>query len=238
MNIVISQSMLFPWIGMLEQIRLADVFVCYDDVQFSKGGFTNRVQIKTASGSRWMTIPLTGHKLGMKINEVNIKPKETWKNTHLNLLLQAFEGAKYKDDALDLVNEVYSSEHENIGLLSHQSMMVLADYYGLRTNTKFIDVESLNIDGKSSNRVLDVVKNVGGDTYITGHGARRYLDHDLFENANIAVEYMDYKSVPYNQLYGEFTPYVSGLDLVANCGPGGILHICSETVNWREFKDE
>ena len=36
MNVVISQSMYFPWVGMLEQIRLADVFVFYDDVQFSK----------------------------------------------------------------------------------------------------------------------------------------------------------------------------------------------------------
>ena len=46
--VVISQPMLFPWVGMFEQIRLADVYVHYTDVQFSKGSFVNRVQIKTA----------------------------------------------------------------------------------------------------------------------------------------------------------------------------------------------
>ena len=54
-RVVISQSMLFPWVGLLEQMRLADVFVHYDDVQFSKGSFVNRVQVKTPDGVRWMT---------------------------------------------------------------------------------------------------------------------------------------------------------------------------------------
>ena len=59
MRVVISQSMYFPWVGMLEQIRLADVFIHYDDVQFSKGSFSNRVQVKQPDGtSAWMTIPL------------------------------------------------------------------------------------------------------------------------------------------------------------------------------------
>ncbi|MBC8123824.1 MAG: WbqC family protein, partial [Gemmatimonadaceae bacterium] len=59
-TVVISQPMLFPWIGMFEQICLADVYVHYDDVQFSKGSFSNRVQVKSASGSKWITVPLIG----------------------------------------------------------------------------------------------------------------------------------------------------------------------------------
>ena len=45
-TVVISQPMYFPWVGMLEQMALADVWVHLDDAQFSKGGFFNRVQIK------------------------------------------------------------------------------------------------------------------------------------------------------------------------------------------------
>ena len=37
MKILITQSMLFPWIGLLTQIKLADIIVHYDDVAFSKG---------------------------------------------------------------------------------------------------------------------------------------------------------------------------------------------------------
>lgn len=43
--------MFFPWVGFLEQLKLVDVYVFYDDVQFSKGSFTNRVQVKATDAS-------------------------------------------------------------------------------------------------------------------------------------------------------------------------------------------
>ena len=73
--------MLFPWIGMLEQIKLADIIVHYDDVQFSKGSFTNRVQIKTKDGFKWMTVLLEKVKLNQKIEEVQISKMDIWKKT-------------------------------------------------------------------------------------------------------------------------------------------------------------
>lgn len=234
-NVVISQSMLFPWVGMLEQILLSDIFVHYDDVQFSKGSFTNRVQLKTANGTSWMTVPLKGHKLGQAINEVKVQPREKWMLKHLDCLRLSFSGAPYAIDAINLATEVYSREYENIGLLARQSMVSLANYYGLLKNTAVIDVTSMNIRGSSSARVLEIVKAVNGSCYISGHGALNYLNHDLFEESGIKVAYMDYESVRYPQNYGDFTPYVSSLDLIANCGPGGISHICSNAVYWKDF---
>ena len=74
-----------------------------------------------------------------------------------------------------------------------------------------------------------------GTTYITGHGAARYLDHSLFLESGIDVQYMEYHKTPYPQLHGAFTPYVTSLDLVANCGSDGIHYIRSGTVGWKEF---
>ena len=238
MNVVVSQSMLFPWVGMLEQIRLADVFVHYDDVQFSKGSYTNRVQLKTANGRQWMTIPLEGHKFGQAINEVSIKSKRAWNNKHLDLLEKCFRGAPYATDALDIAALVYSKDYESIGMLARNSMLAVSEYYGLLDTTKLIDIVSLNIPGSSSERVVNVVKAVKGTEYITGHGARKYLDYDLFEESRIRVKFIDYKCVPYSQMHGDFTPYVSSLDLIANCGPAGISCISSSAVYWKEFLSE
>src|SRR6188768_4131453 len=107
MQVVISQSMYFPWVGFLEQLRLADVFVHYDDVQFSKGSFTNRVQIKMPIGRRWMTVPLVDHHLGQAINEVRIKAPGEWRAGHMDLLRESFEGAPFKEDAIGIVEQVY-----------------------------------------------------------------------------------------------------------------------------------
>lgn len=235
MNIVISQSMLFPWVGMLEQIRLADIFVHYDDVQFSKGSFVNRVQMKWPSGSKWLTVPLADLHLGQRINEVKPAETATWKQQHLELLAKSLEAAPYANDALAIAQKVYSTDYADVGSLSRASLIELARYFGFEKSTKFLDVTSLNIGGSSSERVFAVVKELGGKNYITGHGAANYLDHQLFEQADIDVRYMEYQRKPYPQNYGAFNPYVTGLDLVAHCGPAGAAMICSGTSSWRDF---
>ena len=235
MNVVISQSMLFPWVGLLEQIRLADVFVHYDDVQFSKGSFTNRVQVKTQNGLSWMTVPLDGHNLGQAINEVRVQPHEKWMAAHLDLLAKSFDSAPYLDDAMAIVKDVYSIGYGNIALLARQSLMTLAEYFNLLDSTQFIDVSTLDVKGSSSDRVLAIVKAVGGTRYITGHGARNYLNHDIFESNRIQVEYMSYQCIPYPQNHGRFTPYVTALDLVAHRGQAGGSNICSKSIYWKDF---
>lgn len=234
-RIGISQSMLFPWVGLLEQVRLADVFVHYDDVQFSKGSFVNRVQIKTPEGMRWMTVPLEGLRLGQGIDEVQPAPGSTWQTAHLDLLKRSFATAAFAGDALSLCREVYAVEHPNLGSLARASLMALVRYFGLDAETQFVDVTEMDVPGSSSDRVLDVVQRLGGNVYITGHGASRYLDHLGFERQGVQVEYMDYRRQAYPQSHGEFSPYVSGLDLVAHCGRDGERFIGSGTKPWRDF---
>jgi len=236
MIIVISQPMLFPWTGMLSQVRAADVFVHYSDVQFSKGSFVNRVQIKTARGIKWLTVPLQGLRLGQHINEVRINNDRNWRQEHLRLLSDAYADAPHVDEMLKLVESVYNRhEYENVGDLSEASLMALSKYYKLDSGRIFKNSETLGINGFSSRRVLDIVLALGGDMYVTGHGASRYLDHEAFEQAGVRVEYMDYMNVPYPQLHGEFTPYVSALDLIANTGLRGIDCICHRSIYWRDF---
>lgn len=227
--------MLFPWIGLLAQIKLADVIVHYDDVQFSKGSFTNRVQIKNDTGMNWMTVPLNKFKFGMLIDEVATSPQDSWKKSHLALLSQSFRKSKYKNDAVNLVENVYSKPHQSIGALSRESMLALATYFDLLGEKKLVDVRSLGVEGSGSRRVLDIVKKVGGSTYITGHGASNYLDHNSFQDEGVEVRYMEYAFKPYPQQWGEFTPYVSGLDLVANMGTKGADLIEPSTVSWLQF---
>jgi hypothetical protein len=235
-RVVISQSMYFPWVGMLEQIRLCDTFVFYDDVQFSKGSLTNRVQVKQPdSSTSWMTVPLLNLKLGQRIDEVKVFPPETWADKHLNLLRNSFLSAPFAADALALAEEVLSKPHPTIADIARESLLVLCRYYGLDQNRRFIDSKELNIPGKGSERVLQIVKALGGRQYITGHGASNYLDHALFERSGISVRYMKYDCIPYPQLHGKFTPYLTALDLVANCGKEGASFIASESIPWREF---
>ncbi|MBI2901707.1 MAG: WbqC family protein [Planctomycetes bacterium] len=234
-RVVISQPMFFPWVGMFEQIRQADVYVHYDDVPFSKGSFTNRVQIKAARGSHWLTLPLKNLHLGRLIKDVRLIDDEDWRGGHVAFLEQTYRHAPFCAEMLDLVSRVYADPDASLCELTVASMMVCCDYFDLRPPRGFHFSSSLGIPGKSWERVLAVVEHFGGDVYVTGHGARDYLDHEAFEARGVRVEYLDYRKVPYPQLYGEFTPFVSILDLIANVGRKGREVICSPRVAWREF---
>lgn len=234
---VISQSMYFPWVGLLEQVRLADIFVHYDDVQFARG-FYNRVQVKTANGSKWITVPLRDHHRGQRIDEVKIDDRTDWRSQHSAILRQAYGKAPFRDDMLALVHEVFSKPAMTLSDVSRESILALAQYFGLDEKTKFINSADMNISGASSQRLRDLCMAVSADVYITGHGARNYMNHDLFEQSGIRVEYMKYRTIQYTQLHGDFTPYVSGLDLVANCGRAGVDVICSNSIYWKAFINE
>jgi hypothetical protein len=227
--------MYFPWVGMLEQIHLCDTYVYYDDVQFTQG-FFNRVQIKTSEGVRWMTVPLQSRKLGQLINEVRIDNRKDWKTRHRQQLQQAYACAPFRQDMLALVDDVFARDHEYIGELTQASTDALVRYFPeIGLNKSFLVSSTLNIDGSSSQRVIDICAALRGKTYLTGHGARKYLAHEAFEQRGIDVSYIDYELDTYPQSHGDFTPYVTALDLIANVGRAGIAHIRGKARPWRDF---
>jgi hypothetical protein len=234
-RVVISQPMYFPWVGILEQVRLSNVFVHYEDVQFTRGSFSNRVQVKTEMGLRWLTVPLKNHILGQLIEEVEIDYRTDWPRSHRDILKQAYAKSEHKAQLLDLVDEVFSHRYDSLAELSKASMMSLIRYFGLQDCRTFIDSSDLGITGFSTQRVIDICVRLKAATYITGHGAKNYLEHEAFEAQGIDVDYIGYGLSPYRQLHGRFTPYVTALDLVANCGKDGVHHIAGKKIPWREF---
>lgn len=234
--LVVSQPMYFPWVGMLEQIRRSDIFVHYDDVQFSRGGFCNRVQIKTQQGIRWLTVPLPGQKHGQNINEILLGKDAKWQSSHIDQLKQAYVAAPFKKDMLAVVDSVFALPNKTLADLTRASVEALIRYFpGLGDNKRILRSSTLGIPGSSTQRLINLCDALEIGTYVTGHGARNYLDHEAFETRGVTVSYMDYGLKSYPQLHGAFTPYVSALDLIANRGPAGIAEIGTQTSPWREF---
>ena len=226
--------MLFPWVGMFEQVALADVFVHYDDVQFSKGSFTNRVQVKTASGIHWLTVPLRKFRLGETIANVRANDDLAWRDDHVRLLDDAYRGAPHVTDMLEVVRSAYGVP-DPLPVLLTAALERVASLVGAADGTQFVRSSELGVDGRGWERVLEIVRHFDGSVYVTGHGARNYLDSQAFEDAGVEVRFMDYACRPYPQLHGPFTPYVSVLDLLANTGPEAGTFLDPRTVDWRTF---
>lgn len=231
-RVVISQPMFLPWVGLFDQIRYADIYVHLTDVDFPRGrSFMNRVQVELLDGTHWLTVPLKRE--SVKIDEVEINEATNWRKQHLGTLKRAFARAPFKDDAFELIEKIYDYRTTSLSQWNQFGIELITDYFNFKT--KFKSSRDFLSERNGSERILDIVQQVGGTVYLTGHGAKNYLKHEAFETAGIQVQYMDYSLQEYPQLSAEFTPYVTVLDLIANCGKAGVNKFDSKVVDWKEF---
>jgi hypothetical protein len=232
--LVVSQPTFLPWIGLFEQIRLADVFIHYDDVQLPQGrSFISRVQIKTSNGVSWLTAPIDHARSGKLISDVILVSHEDWRATHLKTLRHTYARTPHFDLMFELAERIFGFVTDHLSEFNINAIEKMSQWLGL--SPKFLRSSSTGVEGSSTERLLGLCRYAGCDTYVTGHGALEYLDHQLLEDAGITTRYMDYRKIEYPQQHGEFTPYVSILDAIANYGERSRELLCSEAVVWKDF---
>ncbi len=237
MNVVISQPMFLPWIGLFEQIRLADIFVHYDDVKLPQGrSFMSRVQVKTPTGINWLTAPIDRKRSGDLINETWLLADTDWRSKHLQTLYHCYMKAPFFTNMYELANQIYSFKRNNLAEFNQNAIEVISAWLGLKPT--FVKSLQLGITGRSTQRLVDICTRFEATNYITGLGALNYIEYDKFERNKINVRYMNYEKRPYTQLHGEFTPYVTILDAIAHCGDSVVNLLCSESVYWRDYINE
>lgn len=234
-TVMISQPMFLPWAGFFDASRMADIFVHYDDVQMPLGrSFLSRVQIKLNEEIRWLSAPVQRHS-GQRIMDVEFDGNSPWKTKHVRTLHHALAERPHTADALDLILPLYSGAETRLCEFNIQFIERALDYLAIKPT--ILRSSELNIDGHATDRISAICQELGATRYITGHGARGYLDHSHLERGRIQVEYMNYDIRSYEQP-GIFTPYVTILDLVASVGSESAAHFGSTTVPWREFLND
>lgn len=220
MNCVILQPSYIPWRGYFHQIQRADVFVFYDDIQYDKHGWRNRNRIKTAQGSQWLTIPVRSKgnvKERREVREIEIAWDRPWNRKHLAAILHSYRRAPWFGWLCPLLDKWYLQTPAMLADFTIPFTIELAGCLGLG-GTRFLRSSELNIPGYRTDRLIDIVKVVGCDNYITGPSARGYLEEEKFRDAGVTLEYMEYDYPEYPQLYPSFDPHVSILDLLMMTG--------------------
>jgi hypothetical protein len=231
-TVVIMQPQFFPWRGLFEQIRLADEFVHLDDAQFQKGGFTNRVQIKTANGPLWLTVPVLRHGKLPPIAEVEIDYSSAWREKHLRTFAMSYARAPFLAAAQAIMSDVYAEHPRTIAELDVAALERCCAELDL--HPAFTRASDTPVDGAKTDRVLELLAPRAATRYVTGLGALDYLDAPRLAEAGIDVQVMQYARSPYPQLHGAFDPHVSILDTIANLGRGAAAALESAAIPWRE----
>ncbi len=217
MNIAIHQPNFFPWIGYFYKIKSSDYFVFLDDVQYSKNSYTNRVNIIYEKKQTWLTLPVNS-KLGLKINKVFVADK-SWKDKHLSKITNAYRKTKFFLEVFDKVKNLFDEiDSENLATINQLIICSVSNW--LELNKKFYISSELNInkDLKGDDRLIEIIRTLGGNTYFSGKGGNKYQNEEKFKSANISLRYSNFKEKRYNQQSNDFIYGNSILDLLFNLG--------------------
>lgn len=227
MNVVILQPSYIPWRGYFDQIRRADLFIFYDDVQYDKHGWRNRNQIKTHQGKQWLTIPVhsKGVTNGTPISDVRIDWSKPWTKNHLRSLTFTYSKAPYFKEYVPLLKSFYERRDEFLADFTIETSIILARELGFASTRFMRSSEMADIQGQKTDRVIDLLKRVGATHYICGPSASSYMEPEKFDAAGITFEYMEYKYPEYLQLYPPYEPYTSILDLIFMMGKASCSYI-------------
>ena len=212
----IIQSNYIPWLGYFDIIHDVDIFVFLEDVQYTKNDWRNRNKIKTPKGTEWITVPVLGG-IHQKIFETKIDNSKLWTKKHKQAIHANYAATEnytcYKDD----IFEIYDRKFDTISELNIYAIKKICNL--LDIETEFVNSKDLDVSGRKDDRVIEICREIGADYYLSGPAAKDYIENDKFLDACIKLEYKSYEGYPeYKQLWGEFTRYVSVIDLIFNCG--------------------
>lgn len=218
-KILITQSDYIPWKGYFDSINMADEFIIYDDMQYTKRDWRNRNKIKTHNGLQWLSIPVeVKGKFFQKINETKISDKN-WKKNHWNTIKENYKKAIYFKTYKDLIEELYlNCNEEYLSKINLRFLKSICSLLEIKTEIKWSS--DFELKGDKSEKLLNLCLDENASVYYSGPAAKNYLDTKLFDEKKVKVEWFDYSDYPeYDQLYPPFEHEVSILDLIFNCGP-------------------
>lgn len=226
MRVGIHQLHYLPWLRYFDKIYQSDVFVVLDDIQFNKNGWQNRNRVKSASGTTLLTVPVHMH-AAQRLDEVRIHNGTPWRRKHWATLEQSYARAPYFDDYAGFLRKTYARDWEFLNDINQAMLRFFLDALEIRTPVAFSS--ELQVPGVATERLANLIKAVGGDTYLSGaYALDAYLDASVLEREGIALELQEWHAPTYPQRHGEFVADLSIVDLLMNCGPDSLGVLCGQ----------
>jgi hypothetical protein len=225
MIVACHQPNYIPWPGYFYKLKLADTFVILDSVQCPRGtSWVSRNRIKTPVGQRWLTVPVQRKGLGFqRIQDVAIDNTQGWGKKHFLSISHFYARAPYFNDYIGYFEQAYKKEWSNVADLNLTFIKQIAKW--LEIDTRIVLSSELGLDSHSSELLAEICKTIGADTYLSGSGGRKYMKDEEFKKRGIDIRYCSFNPKPYPQLWGDFLPNLSSVDLLFNCGKKGFDQI-------------
>ncbi len=219
----IHQPNFFPWLGYFNKLKHSDQFVVLDNVDIVLGSskaITHRANVRSQNGPNWLTLPL---KIGTskKINEIEIDNSIDWKNSILNKITNYYKKSLHFDEVYTFIETCLNVDDSNLAVLNTEIIKKIASRLHIQTPI-FIASDLVDYECEKNERLIQLIKKVNGNVYLSGNGGKGYNDLNMFSKNDIEIEYLNYIPPIYPQLAPDFINGLSIIDYLFSQNPSKI----------------
>ncbi|MFQ6723083.1 MAG: WbqC family protein [Opitutales bacterium] len=216
-KVAIHQPNFIPWLGYFYKMHQCDTFIILDDVQESNShSYFYQAFIKNTTGSSLtISIPRKSHSQNTCIKDVQFADNyKAWLKKFSKTLQFLYKKAPFFENHYENILKVMQKDYS----LVYEMNVELIKYCAkcLNINCEIILASTLHSEEQKEGRILDLVKKVNGDCYISGKGAKNYQTEENFSKNNIQLKYSDFSIKSYPQVHGNFVGGLSVIDFLFN----------------------
>jgi hypothetical protein len=175
------------------------LFVLLDNVQYKKRNFQNRTRYSTATGHKLLSLPVKCKSVQLNktaIHHIELADKYALMK-HYKTLSHRYGKTPGWLRIKEQLHGIYSQKTTHLTHINRDLLDLTLESYQIKT--PIINASDMAVSGHKNELIISILKEVNADLYISGNGAKAYMDHSLFQDANIKVEYQSFHHPEYDQ---------------------------------------
>jgi len=222
MDVGMMQPTFLPWLGFFELIYKSETFILLDDFQFSVQSYHQRNRLFVNKGQvDWYVVPVRkSQSFQMPLNKTQINEDIPWRIKAWKRIQQNYRKAKYFKRYEDRFSKWLLTPYIHLAAQNMIFIEMICEELGFKR--RFLKSSDCPSEKQRSERVLELLRWAGADSYFCARGSFDYMYHDrIFPVADIKVLFQDFQPRPYPQVGSptSFVPYLCVLDALWNVGP-------------------
>jgi hypothetical protein len=224
-RVAMHQPNFLPYIGFFDKAAKADLLVIVDHVAFSKGkdNWHHRNRIRNCRGWDYITIPVSDHFNYKPFTSVTLNGNiEFKKRKHIKTFCMNYQKAPFFDDYFGSFSELYMEKENSLVEFNIKLIRWMIKSMGIKAKVVRSSELDFDLNARKTDMIMEIMENVGGSRFISGDGAKCYIEKQRFEGNGISMEFQNFRHPEYPQTYPGFIPNMSAMDLILNTGKSAL----------------
>jgi hypothetical protein len=207
------QPYFWPYSGYFQLINAVDLFIVYDNIEYTKTGWINRNRLCRNGEAAVFSLPLKKASDHLHVRErelaADFKPEKL-----LNQIKGAYQGAPYFAQTLPLMERVVRYQTNDLFRFLHHSIRETCGHLGIATEVRVSSSIPIDHGLRKQDKVLALCRVVGAGAYLNLIGGMDLYSKEAFQARGIDLQFIRTLPFEYPQFRRPFVPALSIIDVL------------------------